>query len=97
MTRTEAKQVAAQARRFGYFNHGPNSQFDGKDMLVVACPRCRQRVETCQGYRWVPVRKGQPYSEVHGGRPCRYAQENAVQALDRAMIDHLTSEGECQP
>ena len=92
MTKTEARQLAQRARSYGHY-HALGSLVYGVD-----CPRCRVRVETQRSYRYVPAPKGQPYVIVPGvldGRPVQWRQETTGQALDRAMVDHLT-EGWCE-
>jgi len=84
MTKTQARKIAQQARRYGHYVRGAE--------LEVTCPQCRAPIRTQQGYRWRLARKGEPANvdpEVLGGRRAVYERESVVQALDSAMITHL--------
>jgi hypothetical protein len=88
MTKTQARQLAARARRYGYSDLGAGQ-------IQVICPCCRQRVTTCRNYRYRPARKGEPGiidPRVLGGRMAVFEQESVIHALDRAMVDHLITE-----
>jgi hypothetical protein len=81
------RRIAASARRYGYFAAG--------SVLAVCCPRCRGRVEAQRNHGWMPAGKGKPYSRVIDGRPSIFRQESVTEALDRAMVAHLTHD-QCQ-
>ena len=90
LTMKRARELAHQARRYGYHAAGP--------LLWVVCPVCASRVETSRAYRWRLARKGEPGStnpRIMDGQRAVFDQENARQALDRAMVAHLRSGEEC--
>lgn len=82
MAKGKAKQIARQARRFGY-----HQQADGE--LWVNCPLCRARVSTWQSYGYQPVKAGKPWTTLIDGVKSIYERETVAEALDRAMVEHL--------
>lgn len=82
MTKKEAKQLALKARQYGYFKNGPN--------LWANCPLCHERQNTLRNYRDFPAKKGKPFNiNPSTGERTIYRQETVIEALDRAMIDHI--------
>jgi len=92
MTKTEARTIAREARRYGHYTNG--------SQLSVNCPRCRCRVTTEQYYVHRLARKGEPGTtdpSVLGGRRARFERQSVTQALDAAMIEHLLDECSLHP
>jgi hypothetical protein len=81
MTRARAARLARQARQYGYF-----SLPDGHR---VTCPQCRGPVTATRNYREFPARPGKPANVRPDGTRYTFRQETAVEALDRAVADHL--------
>jgi hypothetical protein len=83
LTKKEARQLAQKARQYGYFRQGTE--------LWTNCRLCRERVTTLRNYRDFPVKKGRPANvDPATGKRTNFRQETVIEALDRAMIDHVT-------
>lgn len=81
MTKTRAAKLARQARQYGYLAMPTG--------LRVNCPLCREHVTTERNYREFPARAGQPANVRPDGSRYTFRQERPVEALDRAVTDHL--------
>ena len=83
MTKKEAKQLALAARQYGYFKQGYE--------LWTNCRLCKEHVVTQKNYRYFPAKKGKPANvNPSTGERTIYRQETVTEALDRAMIAHVT-------
>ena len=82
MTKTEATRQAKRARRYGYFKTGQT--------VSVDCPVCRERQATDVQHRTFPAPKGKPCNIGPDGKRTVFRMETDIEALDRAVIEHLT-------
>ena len=81
MSKTRAAQMARKARQYGYFSSPPE--------LHVNCPQYHERVTTTRDYREFPARPGQPANVRADGTRYIFRQEKPLEALDRAVTEHL--------
>ena len=83
MTKKEARQLAQKARQHGYFQL--------VSQIWAYCPLCKERIQTQRNYRTFPAKKGKPANvNPSTGERTTFRQETVIEALDRAMIDHVT-------
>lgn len=81
MTKTEARRLAKQATRYGYFKAGREVSAD--------CPVCRERQSAEIQHRTFPAPKGRPCNIGPNGERTVFRLERDMEALDRVMIEHL--------
>ena len=83
MTKTEARQLAKRATRYGYFKTGRT--------VSVNCPVCSERQSAEIGHATFPAPKGKPANvDPVTGKRTVFRLETDMEALDRVMIGHLT-------